>query len=552
MSQRIFASLDPFIEPGPILGRRVANQGFMGSLLAADPFDEYHFFPPNTGDAKALLDYAAEAHPAVAGRLQVFPRLELPRRLAETRYHCFHLSDCIANLAYLARLRNRFSADLFPVTGPTHSLSYASYAQAFLRHIWPGACARDGIIATSTAGQAVVRDIFAGLRQGLGLHDMPEPLVARIPLGVDTAELVLPDPQARATARQSLDLGEDQVAILVLGRVQHHSKMDLVPLFRAFQRLFADGLPREDVRLVVAGWADEDDDFPNTLRVLAANLGLQLTLELRPDNDRKLELLAAADVFCSPSDNPQETFGLTLLEAGACGLPVVASDYDGYRDLIAHGETGLLVPTMGAANTRDIDAFAPLVFDNQSHLLLAQRTAVSVPALAESLGRLIAGPELRQTMGRAARQRVETHFSWPGVIQSHLELWEKMWQSPVDEKIVREAVHPLHMNYAQAFASYPSRTLGQGVRLSLSRAGQAVYRGQDHPLIYAGVDELVNQEALRKLLFLARKPRDAADLHAQLVAGPPGLSPENAEFLILWAMKHDILETTDWEPKTSR
>ena len=54
--------------------------------------------------------------------------------------------------------------------------------------------------------------------------------------------------------------------------------------------------------------------------------------------------LAAADLFCSPADNLQETFGLSVLEAMASSLPVVASDWNGYRDLVVHGSTGWLVP----------------------------------------------------------------------------------------------------------------------------------------------------------------------------------------------------------------
>src|SRR3546814_3034291 len=54
---------------------------------------------------------------------------------------------------------------------------------------------------------------------------------------------------------------------------------------------------------------------------------------------------AAADVFVSLSDNIQESFGITPVEAMAAGLPCIVSDWDGYRDTVVDGETGILVPT---------------------------------------------------------------------------------------------------------------------------------------------------------------------------------------------------------------
>ena len=64
---------------------------------------------------------------------------------------------------------------------------------------------------------------------------------------------------------------------------------------------------------------------------------------------------ASGDVFLSLPDNIQETFGLVVVEAMASGLPVLGSDWDGYRDLVVHGETGFLVPTrmVRGATTRD-------------------------------------------------------------------------------------------------------------------------------------------------------------------------------------------------------
>ena len=54
-------------------------------------------------------------------------------------------------------------------------------------------------------------------------------------------------------------------------------------------------------------------------------------------------LYSGADIFVSPGDNIQETFGLAVAEALAYGLPPVVSDWDGYRDLVTDGETGFLV-----------------------------------------------------------------------------------------------------------------------------------------------------------------------------------------------------------------
>ncbi len=155
------------------------------------------------------------------------------------------------------------------------------------------------------------------------------------------------------------------------------------------QRLFSTGVKRDQVRIILAGWMDEEDDFPATLAQLAKNMELELNIIARPSDSIKLDLYRAADIFVSISDNPQETFGLTILEAGAMGLPVIASEYDGYRDLILDGETGILIETVGVEETSDLDIMAPLCFDNQYHLLMAQQTAVLTPQLADALKKLL-------------------------------------------------------------------------------------------------------------------------------------------------------------------
>ncbi|MGE4421501.1 MAG: glycosyltransferase family 4 protein [Pseudodesulfovibrio sp.] len=537
-TKRIWGTLDPFFEGGPVLGRTVANVGFLDALLKADPFDEYHFFLPDRRALDPLQKHLELAAPGMVdqGRVRLMLREALPGRLADTDYHCFHLSDCITSQPFLSRMRNQLSERIFPITGPIHSLSYAGYPKAFLQHLWPGATRRDAIVCTSAAGLRAVEGFFGQLRAGFGLDAAthPGPRLERIPLAVDA------DAYAPGGERE-----DGPTRILVFGRISHHSKMDLVPLVRALHRLVQDGLDPHAVELVLAGWAEQETHVLDTLTHLAANAGIPMSVVLRPGEARKRELFQKADVFVSIADNPQETFGITLVEAGAFGLPVVASDYDGYRDIVAHGETGLLVPTMGPAETPDVDLTAPLNFDNHYHLSLAQATAVDIPALAEALGRLIRDPELRAAMGAAGRERVRRLFHWPVVIGQYAALWDALWEEPVEAGPLRALVHPLAPEYGRIFGHYPARTLDDTVKLTVGRTGEAFYRNRDFPNLYAGLKDAIDPEAVRRLAFFARNPVDSATLIRKVSDVAPHLNVTQIKNHILWALKQDILQTTE-------
>lgn len=538
-SKKIWGTLDPFYESGGILGRKVANARFMDFLLKADPFDEYHFFLSGTNAREGLNEtlHIRAPHIASRGGFKVMDRRELPSALATGSYHCFHQSDCITHQPHLARLRNAFSSEIFPITGVTHSLSYADYSRHFLQHIWPGTTARDCIVSTSTAGVAAVESFLGALRRDYKLDDtFISPGVRRIPLGIDP-HTYTPHPERTEE--------EDICTILVFGRISHFSKMDLLPLFRAFHRLFADGLPPGAVRLVLAGWTEDEDDFSPTLRELARNIGLDLTIVERPSEQEKTRLFHEADVFVTIADNPQETFGITVLEAAAFGLPCVCSDYDGYRDLVLDGETGIRIPTIGAASTCDADRMAPFVFDSQYHLVLAQQTAVQIPALARAIKRLVENPALRRSMGAAARSRAKKEYCWETVIDHYVRLWDDLWRQPVETEVLRNHQHPAHITYSEIFGHYPTSTLSPGMVLVTGRTGEAMYRGKDYPLMYGGMEHIIRPDMLGKLAFLARKPLDCATLLHKFLEIATPMTRDRAEYHVLWALKHDILEIQD-------
>lgn len=545
----VWGTLDPFIERTTIMGRSVANADFLQTLLQEDPFDAYHFFLADGGQATALRGFLQERHPRLLqeGRVLLAGRPDLPQALQGTPYACFHLSDCINYPAYLARLRNLVAPDIFPITSVTHSLSYARYAKDYLAQLWPGCTARDAIGATSETARGMLLAAFEQLRRDYGLDaSCRAPAVHVLPLGIDVAAYTPPTAQRRQELRRAQGLGEDVVVLLVFARLSHTAKLDVLALLRALVRAVAPPLSMHSFALILAGAQDprEEQDYLLHVRNLAGVLGLPLQVVCNPDETAKHELFALSDVFVSPVDNYQETFGLTLLEAGAMELPAVVSDFDGYRDIVRHGETGLLVPTYGARSSTTLDATAHLLLDNQHHLLGAQQLAVDIPALALALRKLALSPGLRGALGRAARQRVLQEFSLQRALWRWLALWEQLQQQPVspeERQRLRELRHPLQLPLSGVFGGYPAELLPETQRLVWSRSGEAHYRGREGLVVYGGLQSFLEPERVRSLLFLARKGLAAGELE-QRFAEQEGLPLDLARWCVLWALKHDLLE----------
>ena len=144
------------------------------------------------------------------------------------------------------------------------------------------------------------------------------------------------------------------------------------------------------------------EHVPATLTLVGASAG-EITHMMLDDRgvealgkvseERKLAVLAGADVVCAPSLHG-ESFGMVLTEAFAAGAPVVASDIPGYRDVVRHGRDGVLVAPGDAV------------------------------ALAEALRVLALDEPLRRRMARSARERAE-RFAWPHVAAEVLASYEQ-------------------------------------------------------------------------------------------------------------------------------
>jgi glycosyltransferase involved in cell wall biosynthesis len=199
-----------------------------------------------------------------------------------------------------------------------------------------------------------------------------------IPNGVDV-EAWRPNGEVRAAMRQELGVTEEFLW-LAAGRLEQVK--DYPTLLNGFARL------PETARLVIAG----DGPLRDELAMLAARLGLEERVRFLGFESDVTRWMHAADGFVLTSR--WEGLPMGLLEAGACGLPAVATDVPGTREVVADGATGKLTPAGDAAT------------------------------LAETMAGMMQAPAAeRLAMGERARQRIIDKFS----MESVLDRWEKLY-----------------------------------------------------------------------------------------------------------------------------
>ena len=154
-------------------------------------------------------------------------------------------------------------------------------------------------------------------------------------------------------------------------------------LLRAFAGLCADDEVRAAqpaCRLLIVG----DGPQRGELQQLATQLGIGERTQFvgAVAHTEVPHWLHQLHIYAAPSRLDSESFGVAVIEAGACGLPVVVSDAGGLPEVVVDGETGLVVP-------RD-----------------------DVPALQAALKRLVFDTELRERLGRQGRAHVEREYEW--------------------------------------------------------------------------------------------------------------------------------------------
>jgi len=447
---------------GEMLGRRMAGETFLKAWIRHGDADPLTAWVHSRADEQAFPDHVRELGarvPAAVASVQDFA----PLRAAGTLW----LADpAIANHAWARRW---FGQDAWSIVGITHTIASAAATDLIAALLTGPIEPWDALICTSQAVKRTVQTLLeqqaAYLAARLGATRFAGPELPVIPLGVDCDSLA-PDPAARARWRAELGIAEDDVAILQFGRLSIHAKAHPLPLFLAIERAAARGGPR--LHLILAG-QPANPGQGDLFREMAARFRDSVTTHFvdgaRADAG---SVRSAGDIFTLLSDNIQESFGLAPVEAMAAGLPVVGSDWDGLRDTIEHGVTGMLIETaMPAPGTGEVIAqrHALGLEDYPRYAgLVAQLTAIDIAKAADAFASLAADRSLRRKMGEAGRARACARYDWRHVIAAYRALIAELAavRGKADARTARTGqapAQPARMDPFRLFGAYPTVAL---------------------------------------------------------------------------------------------
>jgi glycosyltransferase involved in cell wall biosynthesis len=480
----ILFDADGYVLDGPkLMGRQAAGHGFLRAAVRGHAGQPIHAVTPHRAGAEKFRDVVLGLDPKAQPRWLPASRLGA---LAERGV--LYRPD--ANIITHARERLRVGAARYSVCGVTHTLSTHGPAECLAEMVAGPVMPWDALICTSTVARTFVENLLAEQEDYLGWRfgqrlATPRPQLPVIPLGVHCADFAFTE-EGRAAARARLDLAPDEVAALFAGRLTFNAKAHPFQMYAAMER--AARATGRKLALIHAG------RFPSPAIEAAFKSavaqwcpGVRVLFVDGGDFPLFAAAWRASDIFISLSDNIQETFGITPLEAMAGGLPVLVSDWNGYKDTVRDGVDGFRIPTWapapgaGAEMALDFETYT----HNYDYFLSRTSTATSVAAgpLVERLTALVENPELRRSLGEAGRARARSEFDWAVIYRRYEEMWRELGEirargaaDPALRLHAAPKASPVRPDPFTAFGHYPTHHVGPATRVrAAARANGKTY-----------------------------------------------------------------------------
>ena len=524
MTAAIYFHPEAYSIDGPkLMGRHAAGESFLRGFLSYSQTDRF-FIQVQTRqhvDAfKAAMAGMGRQEPVVVIDKTNLNQLSQPGAVyypgPDIGKHAFH--------------RAAFGHAAWSVCGITHTTSSAAAMDGIVDLLTKPIQPWDALICTSHSVKDNVGRLLQAqveyLQDRLGVQKVVMPQLPVIALGVHAADFSFSDAD-KQKARQTLSVSPDDVVVLFMGRLSFHAKAHPLAMYQALER--AAQSTQKKIVLVECGWHANDSiakAFAQAAQHACPNVRT-VVLNGQDSQDRKTAW-ACADIFCSLSDNIQETFGIVPLEAMAAGLPLVVSDWDGYKDTVRDGVDGFRIPTWMPQPQQGGDLALRHALEVDTYDMYCGHAcslvAVDVEKTAHAFGQLFNSPSLRQQMGAAGRERVKTVFDWRVVMTQYEALWRELQAKreaaiadPTQRLTKLQHPWPARMEPFSAFASYPTHTLRpdtvlQSVDASVQDALKRLRDYQQLLMVSYSKAILASDAELQHMVSAAMQPQTAAQL----------------------------------------
>ncbi len=258
---------------------------------------------------------------------------------------------------------------------------------------------------TSYEAAAAIIAVSDGMRQDI-LRSYPEVDPAKVKVIHNGIDVDMWQRDETDDVVRSLGIDPSRPSVVWVGRVTRQKGVPY--LLKA-----AAALPPEVQLVLCAGAADTPElgaEVNSLIEGLKAQRDGVIVIERMLPRNELIQVLSHATVFACPSI--YEPLGIVNLEAMACGAAVVASATGGIPEVVAHGETGLLVPleqvTDGTGTPLDPEKF--------------------VADFAAALIEVVNDPARARAMGEKGRLRAQDHFSWESIVEQTLEVYRSVLQ----------------------------------------------------------------------------------------------------------------------------
>jgi glycosyltransferase involved in cell wall biosynthesis len=526
-----------------LMGRQAAGESFLRGFLNYADVDQFHFWD-KAGQGRDVLEAFLTRLGAPSRPVRWIGAGE--RRLLANP-GVVHVPD--PNLPREAWLRRTVGSRTYAISGLTHTTATDRTMQTIGDLLVAPVEDYDALICTSTAVRASVETQMEGVRdyltQEFGPRRRPEPQRVVIPLGVNVSDFAV-TPEQRKAWRARLGIPDDGVVALYVGRFNALDKMNPGLMAIALER--SAQTTGKSIYWVNSGWAERPSDaefYHSAARALCPSV-TYLHLDGR-EPDVRFSIWSVADFFISFSDNIQETFGITPIEAMAAGLPCVVTDWNGYKDTVRHGEDGFRVSTVAphAGLGGDLAHWFANDWVNYGSYVGAasQYVAIDYAEAVTAISALVQSPELRRRMGESGRARARSVFDWSVIIPQYQALWAEQdarRRAAPSESVAPD--NPFRPDPYRLFANYPTRHLGLDDRISLPTdmtVADAAVRLAQPLATYGRINRPTEAEVAAAVAWLADHGSDSS--LAELLEVFPAERRAFVRRGLLWMSRHGVV-----------